>query len=645
MSLGEEDQSTALLGCASPNCQLLTHSTCKFGGYCCGQCYATRGEDHCEQCEAKPAASENIVREDPTWRPGAKAGAQSCEERLAFAQEAYGNGGKWLEQGEVDKAWDYYMEGLLILNASPHVDEELDANQQEHQHSLTVDLLLSLALISLRQRKWNLAVDWSNAVLDFHDRTRAVSEDDVREAILCSARAYIHLKAGAVLDDALSDLKDAQKTYPNSSDVKAEIDLIEVLRSCRASATCQEMTHKPQISERKLQKWAAQSARRWAQENAQREAKGKPALSLDEWYKMQEEAEEAEDEEIESEGEEQQVDDRGAPKENASDLMALEQSMQVKVKDWQNKIQNLVPYVDIDGCISQEDWDDFVELRRCQQMANCSPHDVQLYGDKPILVTAPHCTHLLRDNHEPHLLEEQTFEIANAIARELNGTSLTWSVVERQRVSLLWQMGKRRDEASPGALLNPSNRDPNYMHLLEPLSKSEELKGAREWNQEFNRMIHTFGPQTLLLHIDVHGCRNPPVTESHLTVGLGAMWERTVKNSVDELDALQEFGKSLEANLTSVLKGIKLKPRAKLVRISYNDAYCGAWPVGTQRNTQTQQSVQDGFQHAVQLEMSKALRSSLQKNPASIPRLCAALRTAWSRSKRKAGAGIQVACQ
>ncbi|OLP78442.1 hypothetical protein AK812_SmicGene41381 [Symbiodinium microadriaticum] len=243
------------------------------------------------------------------------------------------------------------------------------------------------------------------------------------------------------------------------------------------------------------------------------------------------------------------------------------------------------------------------------------------FGPRPVLLTAPHCLALLRDGQSPHLVEKHTIEIASGCARFLNGSVLSWSALERRRTELLWRLSKRvneergRFDIRDGFLLDPRNRDPNF------LATSELKKNA--WFQQIRKLSEAwslkFGMDLELLHVDVHGCQDPPNTPSHLTVGLGAMCFHAI--DLGDADAYEDaicFGNAVCRELSQVLaKAQGLRPRAALVRLAApgpeeeNCAprFSGAWRGG--RHTQSQQAIKAGFSHAVQLELSKSLRAIL----------------------------------
>eukprot|EP00439_Symbiodinium_sp_Y106_P074607 s2805_g14.t1 len=265
------------------------------------------------------------------------------------------------------------------------------------------------------------------------------------------------------------------------------------------------------------------------------------------------------------------------------------------------------------------------------------------FGPRPVLLTAPHCLALLRDGQSPHLVEKHTIEIASGCARSLEGSVLSWSALERRRTELLWRLSKRvneergRFDIRDGFLLDPRNRDPNF------LATSELQKNA--WFQQIRKLSETwslkFGIDLEMLHVDVHGCQDPPNTPSHLTVGLGAMCFHAI--DLGDADAYEDaicFGNAVCRELSQVLaKAQGLRPRAALVRLAApgpEDENCaprfsGAWRGG--RHTQSQQAIRAGFTHAVQLELSKALRAILATDEILLSGFASALRAAWVQAK------------
>ena len=222
-----------------------------------------------------------------------------------------------------------------------------------------------------------------------------------------------------------------------------------------------------------------------------------------------------------------------------------------------------------------------------------------------------------------------------------------------------------RFDIRDGFLLDPRNRDPNF------LATSELQKNA--WFQQIRKLSETwslkFGIDLEMLHVDVHGCQDPPNTPSHLTVGLGAMCFHAI--DLGDADAYEDaicFGNAVCRELSQVLaKAQGLRPRAALVRLAApgsmpcrieidrltedpriplcfvalsfegpEDENCaprfsGAWRGG--RHTQSQQAIRAGFTHAVQLELSKALRAILATDEILLSGFASALRAAWVQAK------------
>jgi len=280
---------------------------------------------------------------------------------------------------------------------------------------------------------------------------------------------------------------------------------------------------------------------------------------------------------------------------------------------------------------------DLGDLKNIDQLtcSNSERSELVSFGPRPLLVTAPHSAYLVRDGDQPHRLEFHTAVIAQALSRILGGTLLTWSDAEQLRSKILWMLG-RRCSLPDGALLDPKNRDPNFLRTVELDTNvwfQHMLTAARCWQTEF-------GSTGTILHVDVHGCRDPPQTPSHLTIGLGAMMMQAAeKGEARAEENVQIFGEALEAELGAVLETMKLKPKSKLVRVIPTSGetcgrFSGAWEIGTDRCTQSQQAIAlAGFTHSVQLEMSKTLRLAFVNDAVAMTRFGHALRSAWVRAK------------
>jgi len=264
-------------------------------------------------------------------------------------------------------------------------------------------------------------------------------------------------------------------------------------------------------------------------------------------------------------------------------------------------------------------------------------------GRRPVLITAPHNIYLRRDGQPPHVMEEYTTLIAQRLARTLYGTCLTWSRAEQRRTELLWFLSRHcGDGSEAGAMLDPRNRDPNYLTPDEVLQNpwfKHMAKIADQWQGPSGQNKPT-------LHVDIHGCKDPPATPSHLTVGLGALRrEADAGRGIVFTRSVDAFAASLESELGAVLSGMDLRPRATLVRVLLPSpaddldggasAPCerlsGAWAVSEGRVTQSQQAVSfAGFSHSCQLEMSQALRRTLTRDDAALARFARAVSRAWA---------------
>lgn len=267
------------------------------------------------------------------------------------------------------------------------------------------------------------------------------------------------------------------------------------------------------------------------------------------------------------------------------------------------------------------------------------PLEVSVISRCPILVTAPHGVHLLRDGFEPHLPENNTTEIAKNLAKAFSGTYLVWSPEELKRVQSLVALADACD-VPRHQVLDPRNRDPNYL-------RTAELRG-NPWHQLVLGLSDAWQLSgSSMLHIDVHGCKTPAPREggSHLTIGFGAMRAHAEDLGDDRLVLrVEAFAEDLKVNMEEALSGwIMPEPAIPLVGIVVSGKkgksvpkFAGAWIFQPDRCTQTQQSVTfAGFSHAIQLEMTKALRSSLVKDETLLLKFSGAIRDAWVRSKQR----------
>eukprot|EP00930_Biecheleria_cincta_P094520 TRINITY_DN8569_c0_g1_i2.p1 TRINITY_DN8569_c0_g1~~TRINITY_DN8569_c0_g1_i2.p1 ORF type:complete len:720 (+),score=102.82 TRINITY_DN8569_c0_g1_i2:30-2162(+) len=260
------------------------------------------------------------------------------------------------------------------------------------------------------------------------------------------------------------------------------------------------------------------------------------------------------------------------------------------------------------------------------------------HGSNRVLVTAPHSIYLLRDGEAVHMVEEHTSDIMQGLAERLQGVRLSWTSLERQRNRKLWEFGRQQGDGS-GMYLDARNRDPNYL-------LSSELPGSpwfREMASLVNEWRNRVESEADLLHVDVHGCRNPPASPAHLTIGLGAMYRRAQLESLESVAAIEEFAAALQRELRRVIIELKLPASGELVHVilgsnrNAHERFSGAWPEESHRLTQSQQAVSfAGFTHALQLEMSRDLRKILVRSKGSVSQVACALQAAWSTSRHLA---------
>lgn len=261
-----------------------------------------------------------------------------------------------------------------------------------------------------------------------------------------------------------------------------------------------------------------------------------------------------------------------------------------------------------------------------------------IYGGCTVLVTAPHSIPLRRDGHAFHQIEEGSGVVARDLAKAMGGTCLAWHFDEVQLTLQLKSEAKKHGMTGQ-EILNPRNRDPNYLHQSEVRN-----------NPWFSRIrILTSGWKHLYeqtLHVDVHGCKDPPseserdraagpCTEAHLTIGLGAMCARAHAVDSAEFDKVAAFGKDLVARIEADMVGWGLSkgvPCARAVipgKDGTETRFAGVC-ADPQRLTQTQQSVTyHSFTHAMQLEMSLEMRQKLKLDPSRSFQLGLTLKKCW----------------
>lgn len=328
------------------------------------------------------------------------------------------------------------------------------------------------------------------------------------------------------------------------------------------------------------------------------------------------------------------------------------------VAEWRRCVDDLCRRSEEDAL--PREVDDISSLRWLMRREETLPRmELKTIGDRPYLFTAPHCINLRRDGCTPHAVEMHTAEVATGLAKILQGACLRWTEAEQRRSELLGRLARRwrkgeDDTSQLERVLDPRNRDPNY------LTTSELLQN--QWFQAMCSFASRQGVATML-HVDVHGCRDPPDSAAHLVVGLGAM-QATAASSA-ELDVLIAFKEALLTELTDALGRLSSKLRAAMDEQEY-PLVTVVLPNGSDseqfrfagrckqrdRRTQTQQAVEyAGFSHAVQLEFSRTLRQLLHKGhhhgaSADLTSLANALRSAWvsvkARQAAAPGAAVEV---
>lgn len=291
-----------------------------------------------------------------------------------------------------------------------------------------------------------------------------------------------------------------------------------------------------------------------------------------------------------------------------------------------------------------EEGDEERLARRCE-LLRCGP--------EPFLATAPHNAFLRRDGQVMHTLEEFTSVLAKRLARELGGSSLCWTQAAQWSTELRVALGHRRKAegtiAVVGEALDPANRDPNYL-LPEELLGNAWFCQMRSWAAEMCGVDPT--QDRCMLHVDVHGCQDPPKHPAHAMLGLGAMRQRAEELPIGHPEQqrvrsrMQTFARALEDSVSAVLGpllGVTAKEAVILTGLApaVNErgehvmTLSGAWPLEFQRLTQTQQSISHaGISHALQLELSRSARHALVKDLDAMTGLAHAIHGSWLEALR-----------
>lgn len=305
---------------------------------------------------------------------------------------------------------------------------------------------------------------------------------------------------------------------------------------------------------------------------------------------------------------------------------------------WVAALAAVEPVLDETGDASKEDVTDLESLSASLREDAGRAFELRFSGNEPVLVTSPHSVYLLRDDHEPHVAEEHTAEIAAVMSFHLRGASLSWTCAEQRRTALLWAVANRRGW-DPRLLLDPRNRDPNYLEEGE-LSTSA---WAADVDCVHGAWRERCGGATRALHLDVHGCRNPPDSGAHLTVGLGAMAARAEQEGSSlGVRRLAAFQRALWRELEPVVAGLELRCAGTAVltvtglegarpgAAAGGARFSGAWLAAPERRTQTQQAVGKAqFSHSLQLEMSRSLRARCRRSGPAVKAICQAIQRAW----------------
>jgi len=265
------------------------------------------------------------------------------------------------------------------------------------------------------------------------------------------------------------------------------------------------------------------------------------------------------------------------------------------------------------------------------------------FGDSPFLATAPHNIYLIRDGHPYHAMEGHTTVIAQHLVRDLDGGAICWTSAAQWRSEICYALGSRQRGAGVATAveraLDASNQDPNYL-------EADKL-GDNVWYHHMESWAarHGGGGGGPALHVDIHGCQDPPHHSTYVILGFGAMRQHAeglpLENGAQEAGFrhIQQFAQAIKKSAGEMLAGFFGRPPEEMVALrgltSDTDAkkaedLTGARPLELNRFTQTQQSIlRAGVTHAVQIEMGMSLRRKLAKNPEAISELGHAIYSAW----------------
>ena len=277
---------------------------------------------------------------------------------------------------------------------------------------------------------------------------------------------------------------------------------------------------------------------------------------------------------------------------------------------------------------------------------------VEKYGQKPIIITAPHSILLHRDGNRLHLPEDHTFAIAMAIANVVKGTSVVWSRRERDKSLArmqIWRKAKAkaengknkytRDEiaqiADAAVDIDWVNRDPNFLYH-EQQNPSESELNVNPWCNALQNMCKYYQIQqpngnsnnnnnnnyqlnegtNNMFHVDIHGKQNDGVSD--LDLGLYCI--------AYDIEKRQKIREALSFELNKIFKDTDFKVNA------YPSRFGGNWgqhfvTLDAKNSKSRKKKVMDEGvhpsrltlssysstlnMHSVQLELSKRLRDHL----------------------------------
>ena len=223
-----------------------------------------------------------------------------------------------------------------------------------------------------------------------------------------------------------------------------------------------------------------------------------------------------------------------------------------------------------------------------QKAIGSSRLQVEKYGQKPIIVTAPHSILLHRDGNRLHLPEDHTFAIAMAIANVVKGTSVVWSRRERDKSLArmqIWRKAKKKAEESSkinytkeeiisiaDAAVNIDwvNRDPNFLYHEQDNPSESELN-VNPWCIALKDMCKYYQIQqkcdggldvaaSNIFHVDIHGKQNDGVSD--LDLGLYCI--------AFDIDKRQKIREALSFELNKIFKDTEFKVNAYPARFGGN---------------------------------------------------------------------------